>query len=285
MCATCGCDGEGHDHEHDHGHGHAHDHDHDHHHGPGHGHVHLHGREHGRETPSDAARLRVERSVLEKNDRLAERNRGWLGARGIVAVNLVSSPGAGKTTLLERTVRDLAGRIRVSVIEGDQATSHDADRVRAAGARAVQVNTGAGCHLDAAMVERALAELDPPRGSIVVIENVGNLVCPALFDLGEQAKVVVASVPEGDDKPAKYPHMFRAARLALLNKVDLAPHVAFDDGRFDGFAREVNPALGVLRVSATRGDGLDAWYAWIESQMARVREVAPGSSSAGRKPI
>jgi hydrogenase nickel incorporation protein HypB len=211
----------------------------------------------------------VDRDVLDKNDRLAEYNRGWLAGRGVLALNLVSSPGAGKTTLLERTVRDLAGEFPVSVIEGDQETDHDARRIRAAGCRAVQVNTGVACHLDAAMVSRALGELDPAAGSVVFVENVGNLVCPALFDLGERAKVVVCSVPEGDDKPSKYPHMFRAGRVVLLNKTDLLPHVPFDTDRFLEGVRQVNPKLRVIPVSALRGDGLAEWYDWVREQAAR----------------
>jgi hydrogenase nickel incorporation protein HypB len=252
-----------HEHAHDHDHDHDHDPDHDHDHDPAHHHEHRHG-----DGPGVA---RLARAVLEKNDRLAERNRGWLAARGIAALNLVSSPGAGKTTLLERTIRDRQGRGRVSVIEGDQATSRDADRIRAAGAHAFQVNTGAGCHLDAAMVERALKELEPPHGTLLLIENVGNLVCPALFDLGEHAKVLVASVTEGDDKPIKYPHAFRAAKLVLLNKVDLAPHVSFDVARFVEFVREVNPRAKVIPVSATRGDGLADWYTWLDDMAVRTR--------------
>ena len=185
----------------------------------------------------------------------------------MLALNLVSSPGAGKTTLLERTLRDV--RMPIAVIEGDQATENDAARIRKAGAKAIQVNTGTGCHLDASMIERALTELDPPQSSIVMIENVGNLVCPALFDLGERAKVVVASYAEGDDKPHKYPHMFRAASLVLLNKLDLAPHVAFDADRFAACARDVNPKAQILPISATRGDGLDVWYAWLEREAQR----------------
>jgi hydrogenase nickel incorporation protein HypB len=264
MCATCGCGDHAHAHSHE-PHGHAHDHDHDHDHA--HDHVHDHDHAHPRNL------LRVEQAILAKNDRLAERNRGWLAARAILAVNLVSSPGAGKTTLLERTVRDRAGRRRVSVIEGDQATSRDADRIRAAGAQAVQVNTGAGCHLDAAMVERALGDLDPAAGSLVVIENVGNLVCPALFDLGEKAKVLVASVTEGDDKPIKYPHAFRASSLVLLNKVDLLEHVSFDVDRFVDFARQVNPRVRVIPLSATRGDGLEDWYGWLEENATQTRSL------------
>jgi hydrogenase nickel incorporation protein HypB len=218
--------------------------------------------------------VRVDRAVLEKNDRLADSNRGWLAGRRVLALNLVSSPGAGKTTLLERTVRELAD-LSPLVIEGDQETDHDARRIRAAGCRAVQLNTGTGCHLDAAMVARALRELDPPAGSVVFVENVGNLVCPALFDLGEHAKVVVCSVPEGDDKPLKYPHMFRAGRLVVLNKIDLLPHVPFDTGRFLAAVRHVNPALRVIAASALRGDGLAEWHGWVREQAAGRPETAP----------
>jgi hydrogenase nickel incorporation protein HypB len=204
--------------------------------------------------------------LLEKNDQLAAANRALLADRRVLALNLVSSPGAGKTTLLERTIADLGGAI--SVIEGDQATSRDAERVRAAGAAAVQVNTGTGCHLDAAMVRGALAEMRPVAHSLLFIENVGNLVCPALFDLGERAKVLIASVTEGDDKPLKYPHMFRASRLLLLNKIDLLPHVPFDEERFVADARAVNPALEIIRLSAQQGEGLPAWYAWLARERA-----------------
>jgi hydrogenase nickel incorporation protein HypB len=223
---------------------------------------HGHGQEEGR-----SARVRIERDILDRNDRLAEYNRSWLAGRRVLALNLVSSPGAGKTTLLERTVRDLGRDFPVSVIEGDQETDHDARRIRAAGCRAVQINTGVACHLDAAMVARALDELDPAAGSLVFVENVGNLVCPALFDLGERAKVVVCSVPEGDDKPLKYPHMFRAGRVVVLNKIDLLPHVPFDLGRFLDAVRQVNPALKVIQASALHGDGLTDWYDWVRAQV------------------
>lgn len=206
--------------------------------------------------------------MLAKNDRLAERNRGWLAGRGIFALNLMSSPGAGKTTLLERTLRDLAGRLPISVIEGDQETTRDAERIRATGARVVQINTGSGCHLDADMLSRGLTQLDPPSHSVVFVENVGNLVCPSLFDLGERAKAVILSVTEGEDKPLKYPHMFRAAELMLLNKIDLLPHLTFDVERCLADARRVNPRIEILQVSATRGDGMDAWYDWLRARAA-----------------
>jgi hydrogenase nickel incorporation protein HypB len=214
--------------------------------------------------------LRLEQDVLAKNEAAAALNRAWLVARGVLALNLVSSPGAGKTTLLERTLRDLGSELAMAVVEGDQETPLDAQRIRATGCPALQINTGRGCHLDAAMLAGALRTLDPPPGSVLFIENVGNLVCPAMFDLGEHAKVVVASTPEGEDKPLKYPHMFRAATLMLLNKIDLAPYVTFDAGTCIDRARTVNPALEVLPISATRGDGLDRWYAWLHSARARV---------------
>ncbi len=195
--------------------------------------------------------------MLAKNDVLAEQNREWLAERDIVAFNLTSSPGAGKTTLLERTIRDLDDRRPIAVIEGDQETLLDAERIRATGCRAIQINTGAGCHLDADMVHRALHALDPEPGSLLFIENVGNLVCPALFDLGERAMVVVISVTEGADKPLKYPHMFAAAELVLINKIDLLPYVDFDIDVCAAYARSVNPRAKVLPVSATTGEGID----------------------------
>jgi hydrogenase nickel incorporation protein HypB len=212
--------------------------------------------------------------VLEKNDRLALATRRWLDERGVLALNLMGTPGAGKTTLLERTIGALRRNIGIAVIEGDQATDHDAERIRAAGARAVQINTGAGCHLDASMVSRALAELDPRGGSIVMIENVGNLVCPALFDLGEHAKVVVMSVTDGDDKPAKYPHIFRASDVMVVNKLDLLPHVRFDVDRCVAHARAHNPGLEVFTLSAVRDDGLAAWYEWLRARLAREARLA-----------
>jgi hydrogenase nickel incorporation protein HypB len=205
--------------------------------------------------------LELEVAVLAKNEKLAVENRAWLTARGITALNVMSSPGAGKTTLLERTIA-ASGR-PVAVIEGDQETVFDAERIRAAGARAVQVNTGSGCHLDATMVARALETLRPEDGSVLFIENVGNLVCPALFDLGEHRKVVVVSVTEGDDKPLKYPHMFAAADVVVLNKTDLLPYVDFDVDRLTADARTLRPDVQVLPVSARTGENLDAWFAWV----------------------
>ena len=253
MCATCGCGeadvrlttvgvdaGTAHQHDHEHPHEHPHSH-------------------------ADGLRthtLDLEMAVLAKNDALAERNRAWLADRRITAVNLMSSPGAGKTTLLERTIKESPRP--VTVIEGDQETIFDAERIRTAGARAVQVNTGAGCHLDASMVARALERLQPDHDSVVFIENVGNLVCPALFDLGEARKVVVISVTEGDDKPLKYPHMFAAADLVIVNKTDLLPYVDFDLDRLCRDARKVRPGLEVAALSARTGDGMEDWLRWLD---------------------
>jgi hydrogenase nickel incorporation protein HypB len=224
------------------------------------GHVQVHG-----------STIVLEKEILARNNQLAERNRGWLAGRKILALNLVSSPGAGKTTLLERTIRDLAQDFPLSVIEGDQETVNDAERIRATGCRVVQINTGSGCHLDAAMISRALDQLDPALHSAILIENVGNLVCPALFDLGERAKVLIVSVTEGEDKPLKYPHMFRASTLLLLNKIDLIPYVSFDVNRCLEYARRVNPDLRTLQISATRGDGLAEWYGWLRTQFSGYR--------------
>ncbi len=227
-------------------------------------HEHPHGHHHhdGRLTTT----IRLEAEILARNDRLAGRNRLWLADREILALNLISAPGAGKTTLLERTIGDLARERSVSVIEGDQETINDAMRIRATGCPVVQINTGAGCHLDATMVARGLQRLDPPNGSLVFIENVGNLVCPALFDLGERAKVVIVSVTEGDDKPLKYPHIFRKSDVMILNTIDLLPYVPFDVDRCLEHARRINPAIHVFPISALRGDGLGDWYDWLRDQ-------------------
>ncbi len=227
----------------------------------------------------------IEEDILARNDQVAQRNRRYFADRGILALNLVSSPGSGKTTLLVRTIAALAGRLAIAVVEGDQQTSLDADRIRATGAPAVQVNTGKGCHLDAAMVERALAALAPPDGGAVLIENVGNLVCPAAFDLGEAHKVVILSVTEGDDKPLKYPDMFHAADLVVVNKADLLPYVTFDVDAAIANARRVRPGLPALVVSATTGHGFDAWLAWLEQAAADARAARDANVAALRRRV
>lgn len=295
MCAICGCSGDPgqdsnahqghhhdhahdyHHHDHDHHHEHTHGHDHDHDHKPGHEHIgpdgkpywHTHDHDHHvhdhRADRLETSRiLKVEQDLLARNAAFAAANRELFSAAGVLALNLMSSPGAGKTTLLVRTLTDLAGRLPLAVIEGDQQTSLDADRIRATGCPALQVNTGKGCHLDALMITRAAGTLDLPRNGVLFIENVGNLVCPAAFDLGEARRVVLLSVTEGEDKPLKYPDMFATADLLLVTKSDLKPHVAFDPQRVVEYARRVRPGLEVLEVSATSGDGLGAWYEWIQ---------------------
>jgi hydrogenase nickel incorporation protein HypB len=207
--------------------------------------------------------VEIETALLAKNDHLAAHNRAWLADRGIRALNLMSSPGSGKTSLLCRTIAELAAVRPVAVIEGDQETRIDAEKIRSTGAPVVQINTGAGCHLDADMLARGLAELRPAPGSLVFIENVGNLVCPALFDLGEAAKVVVVSVTEGEDKPLKYPQMFAVADLVVINKIDLLPYVDVELERLAGHCRSVNPHVGVVALSVTTGEGVSAWCDWL----------------------
>ncbi|MDD9730510.1 hydrogenase nickel incorporation protein HypB [Mameliella sp. AT18] len=267
MCTVCGCgDGEtkvhghGHSHDHDHGHGHHHHHDDHHHYGQGPA---------GTEVPgmSQDRLIEIETGILAKNDQYAQANRARLAARGILAVNLVSSPGSGKTTLLCKTIESL-GDQPLGVIEGDQQTQNDADRIRATGARAVQVNTGKGCHLDGHMVGHAMDHLDLAPGSLLFIENVGNLVCPAAFDLGEDGKVAILSVTEGEDKPLKYPDMFTAARLAILNKIDLAPHCDVDLDLYEANLRRVNPGIEILRLSARTGEGMADWIDWLRTHLA-----------------
>jgi hydrogenase nickel incorporation protein HypB len=213
--------------------------------------------------------IQVERDILSKNDAYAAENRRHFDRNGIFALNFVSSPGSGKTSLLVRTIQDLRDRILINVVEGDQQTSNDAARIRETGARAIQINTGKGCHLDAHMVGHALEDLAPEPGSALFIENVGNLVCPAAFDLGEAHKVVVLSVTEGEDKPLKYPDMFAAADLMILNKADLLPHLDFNVALCIANALRVNPRLQTLTVSARSGEGMEAFYAWLEASAAR----------------
>ncbi len=276
MCTTCGCSddaaakitnmqSEKHDHSHEHSHEHEHEHNHDHEHS--HEHEHNHSHSHG----VNSSTITLEEKILAKNDRLAERNRGWFEGSDILALNLVSSPGAGKTALLERTILDLKEEIDIVVMEGDQATTNDAERIKKAGCPVLQINTGAGCHLDAEMIASAVKELKPAQGSLLFIENVGNLVCPALFDLGEKHKVVILSVTEGEDKPVKYPHMFRAAELMILNKVDLLPYLNFDLEACKKYALSVNPHLKIIEISVTQGTGLDAWYTWLRENGKSAR--------------
>lgn len=230
-------------------------------------HTHPHPHPHPHARPGEATEtITLEQRVLAKNETVAARNRVWLADRGIVAVNMMSSPGAGKTTLLERTIRDLGGRRPVAVVEGDQETMLDAERIKRAGCPVVQVNTGAGCHLDAEMMQGALTTLSPEPGALILVENVGNLVCPALFDLGERSRVVIISVTEGTDKPLKYPYMFAAADLVVINKIDLLPYVDFEPDRCEKYARSVNPDARVLTVSATTGEGMQDWYDWVADQ-------------------
>lgn len=278
MCAICGCGaGEHPEHHHEHGADHPHVHRHPHGHAHDHGHVHPHAvRDRG--LVAGARMERIEQELLAKNDELASRNRAWFAERSIAALNLIGAPGAGKTSLLEATAQRLAGTLAISVLEGDQETDADARRIRDAGCNALQINTGAGCHLDASMIDGAMARLEPPPGSLLFIENVGNLVCPALFDLGERSKVVVLSVTEGADKPLKYPHVFRASDLFVLNKVDLLPHVSFDVGACVANARRVNPGLGIFEVSATTGEGMDAWCDWLLG-LAGARGAAGGEAT------
>ena len=298
MCTTCGCgtgeiriegqdihwhvheDGTAHNHaphEHigkdgkkyrhvheTHQHTHDGDHDHDHlHFGLGAAHSHAPGM-------TQARMVQIERDILSKNNDYAEQNRTFFEEHGILALNLVSSPGSGKTALLVRSITELKQSIPLAVIEGDQQTANDAERIRATGAPAIQINTGKGCHLDAHMVGQALPKLPLPNEALLFIENVGNLVCPASFDLGEAHKVVIFSVTEGEDKPLKYPDMFRAADIMLLNKCDLLPYLSFDVERAVENARRVNSNIEIIRTSATSGEGMDDWLAWI----AREREAA-----------
>jgi hydrogenase nickel incorporation protein HypB len=271
-----------HDHDHDHEHGHDHHHAHDHsHHGHSHsldhahdhshhGHSHDHPDDHVLEQRPAGSHVALEAAILGKNDAIAARNRGWFEGRGVLALNFVSSPGSGKTALLEATIKALKDQVAISVIEGDQMTTNDADRIRAAGAPAIQVNTGAGCHLEADMVAEATRALNPAPGSLLLIENVGNLVCPAMFDLGEAMKIAVISTTEGEDKPLKYPHMFRAVEVVVINKMDLAPHVGFDDATCRANILAVNPVARVIGLSARTGENLSVWTAFL---MALLEET------------
>ncbi|MBK6743945.1 MAG: hydrogenase nickel incorporation protein HypB [Hydrogenophilales bacterium] len=316
-------DGVTHSHPHPHSHGHEHAHVHEHSHtGHEHGHDHLHddsaAHEHGHDTlhatgaPHDHMHyhqhtgdlhyglgpahahapglsqermVRIEQDILGKNNAYADGNRKHFAEHGIFAVNLVSSPGSGKTTLLVKTIEMLKGQAPVAVVEGDQQTSHDADRIRATGAPAIQVNTGKGCHLDAHMVGHALERLTLPDDSLLMIENVGNLVCPAAFDLGEAHKVVILSVTEGEDKPLKYPDMFNAADLMILNKVDLLPYLNFDVAKCVEYAHRVNPKLEVMQLSATSGAGMEEWLGWLMAGLGQAKSARQQNVDLLRKRI
>ncbi|MBP5997761.1 MAG: hydrogenase nickel incorporation protein HypB [Azonexus sp.] len=298
MCTVCGCgegetkiEGAGHPHEHVHAdgtvHGHTHQYKH-HHHEPGVGgdldfgagpaRTHVPGM-------SQARMVQIEQDILAKNNGYAAENRRYFDERGIFALNLVSGPGAGKTTLLVKTIAALKDKVAISVVEGDQQTSNDAERIRATGVAALQINTGKGCHLDGHMVGHALERLRPAEASLFLIENVGNLVCPAAFDLGEHHKVAILSVTEGEDKPLKYPDMFRAADVLLLNKCDLLPYLEFDADLAEANARRVNPELTIFRVSATSGEGLAAWVSWIESGLEAWRDKRAETVDALRRRV
>jgi hydrogenase nickel incorporation protein HypB len=244
MCVTCGCSASNHDHDQHH---------------------------HDEAAAAKKSRISVEVDILARNDRLAAGNRLLLSRKGVFVLNLVSSPGSGKTTLLERTLRDMSPKLRCAVIEGDQQTDNDAVRIAATGVPVHQINTGAGCHLDAHMIGHSLEHFDLDNLDILFIENVGNLVCPASFDLGEDHKVVVLSVTEGEDKPLKYPQMFHAADLMLLNKIDLLPHLDFDLEKCEDFARRVKPDATIFSLSARTGEGLDLWYDWLAGGVERAK--------------
>ncbi len=261
MCTVCGCnETEEHGHSHDHTHKNGHHH---HHYGEGEAGLHIAGMD-------QKNIVQVEMDILSKNNGYAAENRSFFSKKGILALNLVSSPGSGKTSILETSLTVLKDKISLKVIEGDQQTTQDADRINKTGVQALQVNTGKGCHLDAHMIGHTFDTLNIEEDSLLFIENVGNLVCPAAFDLGEYCKVVILSVTEGEDKPLKYPDMFAASDLMLLNKVDLLPHLNFDVEKCINFARQVNPKIQILQTSATSGEGMDKWYSWLKAQMSSV---------------
>lgn len=276
MCVTCGCSSEDneirmtkvdgktvpHSHMHDHGHEHhSHEHNHDHDHDHNHSHNHQH------HDHQNAREINLEREILHKNDLLAERNKGYFDAKNIFAINLVSSPGSGKTSLLERTIADLKNEISFAVIEGDQQTTNDADRIAALEVPVIQINTGKGCHLDSEMIAKAVKALSPKDGSLMMIENVGNLVCPAMFDLGENLRVVIISITEGEDKPIKYPDMFYGSQVCIINKIDLLPYLKFDLEKLKEYAKKVNPNLEFFEVSAYTGQGMDFWYSFLKKSL------------------
>ncbi len=318
MYTVCGCgtdevmvDGHSHSHEHDHTHEHTHadgtthSHEHDKSHAPHGSHDHSHEHDHHSHIYTDqntqdthygqgpahahvpglsqSRMIEIEQNILGKNDEYAVKNRSFFTEQGILSLNLVSSPGSGKTTLLTQTISDLKDELSLCVIEGDQQTANDAERIRATGVPALQINTGKGCHLDAHMIGHAMEKMIPEKGAVLFIENVGNLVCPAAFDLGEAHKVAILSVTEGEDKPLKYPDMFHAADIMLLNKIDLLPYVNFDVDKCIEYARRINPSIQVLQVSATSGEGMDNWYQWIKASRQMRLIGHPALSNASQR--
>jgi hydrogenase nickel incorporation protein HypB len=309
MCKDCGCGMPGedpsgisahdHPHEHEHGHEHGHGHDHDHPHGPGehhgephahphlhphpHSHAHSHSHSHSHENPqpslgspeAERRTVQVRQAILSKNDRLAERNRGFFRARGLLAINVLSSPGSGKTTFLRETARALGGKLKLGIIVGDLATDNDAQRLRASGAPVVQVTTGTMCHLEADMIGRALKQLSPDGLQLLIIENVGNLVCPASYDLGEDLRVVLFSVTEGEDKPLKYPPMFQAADVVVISKLDLAQPCEFDRELALANVRRSAPRARVFETSAKTGLGMQPWGDYLLEQQRRKSAADP----------
>lgn len=276
MCGTCGCgspDGhisiqkpgaDLHDHHHHHTHGeHSHDHSHHDHSHHDHSHSHDHGHSHD---PVKKTVIEVQQNILQHNDLMAARNRGYFEAKSLFVLNLVSSPGSGKTSILEKTLKDLKEEISFAVIEGDQQTMQDANRIDALDIPVIQINTGKGCHLESDMVYDAVKQLDPKESSILMIENVGNLVCPSMFDLGERKRVVIISTTEGEDKPLKYPDMFNSSDICIINKIDLLPYLNFDLDKLRSYALQINPKLIFFEVSATTGQGMEQWYSWLKKE-------------------
>jgi len=286
MCGTCGCGleengvtilspkenktHEHHHHHHDADHSHSHDHSHDHHHhhdDHSHNHTHDHGHSHSHSHDHDHHKtvLNLEQDILQHNEVMAARNKGYFDAKNIFALNLVSSPGSGKTSILERTLSDLKNEKSFYVIEGDQQTLNDANRIDALDIPVIQINTGKGCHLESDMVYDAVKKLNIKDNSILMIENVGNLVCPSMFNLGESKRVVIISTTEGEDKPIKYPDMFHTSDVCIINKMDLLPYVNIDIAQLKKYALQVNPKLEFFEVSATTGEGMEAWYKWLKA--------------------
>ena len=262
MCGTCGCGTDGNGptilKPGEQTHVHSHKEDHHHHHHDGHSHSHEHSHDHKHKV------LEIEQDILQNNAVLAARNRGYFEAKNICALNLVSSPGSGKTSILERTLADLKSEIPFYVIEGDQQTLNDANRIDALNIPVIQINTGKGCHLESDMVYEAVKKLNIKNNSILMIENVGNLVCPSMFNLGENKRVVIISTTEGEDKPIKYPDMFHTSDICIINKIDLLPYLNIDIEKLKSYALQVNPKLKFFEVSATTGEGMEAWYKWLK---------------------